>query len=290
MLTDVPARTDTAAREGGAARADAWAAPGVAARAGRAGRATGRLRRALRREPGPVRGAGLAAVVPVRGGIPYGVRLALLFVLALSTVVVHLNQAPPLRDAEELIGDLRAGGVTKVVYDASWPAYGTLTWSHGPLSWSQARFDQPGDVWDPESTRLVPEALERRQEAFLARVRAAAGPEVEIVRAGGGRGPMGMSAVSPAYGRWWEPFAPVAVAAELLAWLLMLTRRDHRHAGRPAWFWLFLTGGSFLYVLLEPYPLRRGPYEPLPVRHRLDGTSGFVIAATVAFALGLAAA
>ncbi|GGS74381.1 hypothetical protein GCM10010156_36660 [Planobispora rosea] len=240
-------------------------------------------------------GARLQTVVPVRSGIPYGARLALLFVLALSTVVVHLNQAPPLRDAEELIADLRAGGVTKVVYDRSWPAYGTLTWSHGPLSWSQARFDQPGDVWDPETTRLIPQALERRQEAFLARVRAAADPSVEIVRIGGSaRGPMGLTAGSPAYGRWWAPFAPLAMAAEVLAWLLMLTRRDHRYASRPAWCWMFLVGGSFLYVLLEPYPLWRGRYEPLPCEPLpagpgIDGTKGFVLAVTVAFGLGIAA-
>lgn len=162
----------------------------------------------------------MRVVVPARGDIPYGVRLALLFVLALSTVVVHLNQAPPLRPASELISDLRAGGVTKVVYDRNWPAYGTLTWSHGPLSWSQARFDQPDDVWDPETTRLVPEALERSQGAFLAQVRAAADPGVEIVRTEGFGGLVGSSA----YGRWWEPFGPVAVAAEVLAWLFMLTR------------------------------------------------------------------
>ncbi|GIH98128.1 hypothetical protein [Planobispora takensis] len=235
----------------------------------------------------------MQAVVPVRGAVPYGARVALLFVLALSTVIVHLNQNPALRDAEELIGDLRAGVVTKVVYDGSWPAYGSMTWSRGPLSWSQARFDQPGDVWDPVTTRLIPEALERRQEAFMARVRAAAGPSVEIVRTDGGRGFRGLPVFtgSPAYGRWWQPFAPVAVAAEVLAWLLMLTRRDHRYASRPAWMWMFLTGGSFLYVLLEPYPLWRGrPYEVLPPRARIDGTGGFLLAVAVMLGLGLATA
>ncbi|MGW4425331.1 hypothetical protein [Streptosporangium sp. NPDC004631] len=222
-------------------------------------------------------------VVPVWRGVPYGARLTLLFILALSTVVVHLNRDPALRDAEELLGDLRAGGVTKVVYDRNWPAYGTLTWSAGPLSWSQARFDQPGDVWDPRTTRLVPEALERRQEAFLVRVWAAADPAVEIVRSDG----LGLSLGSPAYARWWEPFAPFAVAAEVLAWLLMLTRRDHRYATRWAWFWMFLVGGSWLYVLLEPYPLWRGPYEVLPVRVRLDGTRGFALAVALLFGLGM---
>ncbi|MGW0586519.1 hypothetical protein [Streptosporangium sp. NPDC002607] len=228
-------------------------------------------------------GAEMRVVVPARGDIPHVVRLALLFVLAISTVVVHLNQAPPLRPASELISDLRDGGVTKVVYDRNWPAYGTLTWSHGPLSWSQARFDQPDDVWDPETTRLVPEALERRQGAFLAQVRAVADPGVEIVRTEGFGGLMG----SPAYGRWWEPFGPVAVAAEVLAWLLMLTRPNPRYASRWAWFWMFLTGGSLLYVLLEPHPLWRGPYEVLPAPARIDGTRGFAIAVALLFGMAM---
>ncbi|GAA2844361.1 hypothetical protein GCM10010517_00500 [Streptosporangium fragile] len=225
----------------------------------------------------------MRVVVPERADIPYGVRLVLLFVLALSTVVVHFNQNPTLRPAEDLIADLRAGGVTEVVYDRNWPAYGTLTWSHGPLSWSQARFDQPDDVWDPETTRLVPEALERRQEAFMARVRAAADPSVEIVRTEGFRGAVG----SPAYARWWEPFAPVAMAAEVLAWLLMLTRPNPRYGTRWAWFWMFLTGGSLVYVLLEPHPLWRGPYEVLPAPARLDGTRGFTIAVAVLFGMAM---
>ncbi|WP_436758020.1 hypothetical protein [Streptosporangium sp. V21-05] len=224
----------------------------------------------------------MRVVVPAGDDIPYAVRVALLFVLALSTVIVHINQAPPLRPAAELVADLRAGDVTKVVYDRNWPAYGTLTWSHGPLSWSQARFDQPDDVWDPRTTRLVPEALERRQEAFMAQVRAAADPSVEIVRSDG----FGALAGSPAYGRWWEPFGPVAVAAELLAWLLMLSRPNPRYASRWAWFWMFLTGGSLLYVLLEPRPLWRDPYEALPAPAKLDGTRGFAIA--VALLLGMA--
>ncbi|MER5645015.1 hypothetical protein [Streptosporangium sp. NPDC002524] len=222
-------------------------------------------------------------MVPARDDIPYAVRVALLFVLALSTVIVHINQAPPLRPAVELVADLRAGEVTKVVYDRNWPAYGTLTWSHGPLSWSQARFDQPDDVWDPRTTRLVPEALERRQEAFLAQVRAAADPSVEIVRSDG----LGALAGSPAYGRWWEPFGPVAVAAEILAWLLMLTRPNPRYASRWAWFWMFLTGGSLLYVLLEPRPLWRDPYEALPAPAKLDGTRGFAIAVALLFGMAM---
>ncbi|WP_344922808.1 hypothetical protein [Streptosporangium oxazolinicum] len=222
-------------------------------------------------------------MIPARDDIPYAVRVALLFVLALSTVIVHINQAPPLRPAGELVADLRAGGVTKVVYDRNWPAYGTLTWSHGPLSWSQARFDQPDDVWDPRTTRLVPEALERRQAAFLAQVRAAADPSVEIVRTDG----VGALTGSPAYGRWWEPFGPVAVAAEILAWLLMLARPNPRYASRWAWFWMFLTGGSLFYVLLEPRPLWRDPYEALPAPVRLDGTRGFAIAVALLFGLAM---
>jgi hypothetical protein len=225
----------------------------------------------------------MRTVISARKDIPYGVRLVLLFILGISTVVVHLNQNPPLRGAEELISDLRAGNVTKIVYDRNWPAYGNLTWSHGPLSWRQARFDQPDDVWDPQTSRLVPEALERRQEAFLARVRAAADPSVEIVRTEGSRGLVG----SPAYARWWEPFGPVAVAAEVLAWLLMLTRSNPRYASRWAWFWIFLTGGSLIYVLLEPYPLWRGPYEVLPARAKLDGTRGFAIAVALLFGLAM---
>lgn len=225
----------------------------------------------------------MRVVVPARDDIPYAVRVALLFVLALSTVIVHINQAPPLRPASELVADLRAGEVTKIVYDRNWPAYGTLTWSHGPLSWSQARFDQPDDVWDPLTTRLVPEALERRQEAFLAQVRAAADPSVEIVRSDGS----GALAGSPAYGRWWEPFGPVAVAAEILAWLLMLARPNPRYASRWAWFWMFLTGGSLLYVLLEPRPLWRDPYEALPAPAKLDGTRGFAIAVALLFGMAM---
>ncbi|MEV4526229.1 hypothetical protein [Streptosporangium sp. NPDC049304] len=225
----------------------------------------------------------MRVVIPARDDIPYAARVALLFVLALSTVIVHINQAPPLRPAVELLADLRAGEVTKIVYDRNWPAYGTLTWSHGPLSWSQARFDQPDDVWDPQTTRLVPEALERRQEAFMAQVRAVADPSVEIVRTDGFRVPAG----SPAYGRWWEPFAPVAVAAEILAWLLMLARPNPRYASRWAWFWMFLTGGSLLYVLLEPRPLWRAPYEALPASARIDGTRGFVIAVALLFGLSM---
>lgn len=228
-------------------------------------------------------GAGMRVAIPARDDIPYAVRVALLFVLALSTVVVHINQAPPLRPAAELVADLRAGEVTKVVYDRNWPAYGTLTWSHGPLSWSQARFDQPDDVWDPRTTRLVPEALERRQEAFLAQVRAAADPSVEIVRTEG----FGALAGSPAYARWWEPFGPVAVAAEILAWLLMLARPNPRYASRWAWFWMFLTGGSLLYVLLEPRPLWRDPHEALPAPARLDGTRGFAIAVALLFGMAM---
>ncbi|GAA3001931.1 hypothetical protein [Streptosporangium longisporum] len=225
----------------------------------------------------------MRVVVPARQDVPFWVRLALLFVLALSTVIVHLNQAPVLRPAEELISDLRAGGVSKVVHDRDWPAYGTLTWSHGPLSWTQARFDQPDDVWDPETTRLDREALQRRQEAFLARVRAAADPSVEIVRTEGFRG-AALLAGSPAYERWWKPFAPVAVTAEALTWLLMLARPNPRYASRWAWFWMFLTGGSLLYVLLEPHPLWRGPQEiPSPAPERLDGTRGFAIAVAVLF-------
>ncbi|GHH65876.1 hypothetical protein GCM10017673_10680 [Streptosporangium violaceochromogenes] len=231
-------------------------------------------------------GRDVRTVVATVPDIPYGVRWALLFVLALSTVVVLLNRDPALRDAEEIFADLRAGEVTKVVYDRSWPAYGTLTWAAGPLSWSQARFDQPDDVWDPRTTGLVPEALERRQEAFLARVRAAAGPSVEIVRSEG----LARVPGSAAYTRWWAPFAPVAVAAEVLAWLLMLTRRDHRYAGRWAWLWMFLVGGSLAYVLLEPYPLWRGPYEVPAARVRLDGTRGFALATVVLFGLGVVGA
>ncbi len=235
---------------------------------------------------------GAQTVVPVGKGIPYGARLALLFILALSTVVVHLNQDPALRGAEELISDLRAGTVTEVVYDRDWPAYGTLTWANGPLSWNEAYFDPPDDVWDPQTTRLVPWELQRTQGAFLARVRAAADPSVEIRRATGPQrfGMAGLLMGSPAYARWWEPFAPVAVAAELLAWLLMLTRRDHRYASRWAWLWMFLVGGSLLYVLLEPYPLWRGPYEVLPARSRLDGTQGFALAVAIFFGLGVVGA
>ncbi|MEV7010118.1 hypothetical protein [Streptosporangium sp. NPDC051022] len=231
-------------------------------------------------------------VVPAWRGIPYGARLALLFVLALSTVVVHLNQDPALRGAEELISDLRAGTVTEVVYDRDWPAYGTLTWANGPLSWNEAYFDPPDDVWDPVTTRLVRPALERRQEAFLARVREAADPSVRIDRSGGPQrfGMAGMLMGSPAYARWWEPFAPVAVTAELLAWLLMLTRRDNHYASRWAWLWMFLVGGSLLYVLLEPYPLWRGPYEVSPSRARLDGTQGFALAVAIFFGLGMVGA
>lgn len=227
----------------------------------------------------------MRTTVPAPGdGIPYGVRMVLLAVLALSGVIVLVNQDPPHRDAEELIADLRAGRVTKVVYDRDWPAYGDLIWSGGPFSWSQARFDEPGDVWDHRTAELVPAALERRQGAFLARVRAVAAPSVEIVlsEGSGGSGPGGLVG-SPAYARWWEPFAPVAMAAEVLAWLLMLTRREHRYAGRWAWFWMFLAGGSPVYVLLEPRPLWRGPYGMQAARARLDGTRGFVLAVTVMF-------
>ncbi|MGC5010029.1 hypothetical protein ACLQ2R_04635 [Streptosporangium sp. DT93] len=231
----------------------------------------------------------MRVVVPARQETPFGVRLVLLFVLALSTVVVHLNQAPALRPAGELIPDLRAGGVSRVVYDRDWPAYGTLTWSHGPLSWTQARFDQPDDVWDPRTTRLDREALRRRQEAFLAQVRAAADPSVEIVRTEGFRG-AGALIGSPAYERWWKPFAPVAVTAEALAWLLMLAGPGPRYASRWAWFWMFLIGGSLLYVLLEPRPLWRGPHEVLPAPERIDGTRGFAIAVAILFGTAMAGA
>ncbi|MFF4415902.1 hypothetical protein ACFYY8_25515 [Streptosporangium sp. NPDC001559] len=225
-------------------------------------------------------------------GIPYGARIALLFVLALSTTVVHLNQDPRLRDAEELISDLRAGTVTKVVYDRDWPAYGTLTWANDPLSWNEAYFDPPDDVWDPVTTRLVPGELRRVQTAFLARIGEAAGPSVEVGQARGPQrfGLAGMFMGSPAYARWWEPFAPVAVAAEVIAWLLMLTRRDNRYAGRWAWTWMFLVGGSWLYVLLEPYPLWRGSYEVPSERVRLNGTQGFALAVAVFFGIGMISA
>ncbi|WP_271215439.1 hypothetical protein [Streptosporangium carneum] len=232
------------------------------------------------------------STAPAWKGVPYGARLVLLFVLALSTVVVHLNQDPTLRGAEELVSDLRAGTVTEIVYDRDWPAYGTLTWANGPLSWNEAYFDPPDDVWDPVTTRLVRPVLERRQAEFLDRVRAAADPSVEITRSGGFQrfGLAGMLMGSPAYARWWEPFAPLAVAAELLAWLLMLTRGDNRLASRWAWLWMFLVGGSLLYVLLEPYPLWRGPQEALPTRPRLDGTQGFALAVAIFFGLGMVAA
>ncbi|MEV7908302.1 hypothetical protein, partial [Streptomyces anulatus] len=80
------------------------------------------------------------------------------------------------------------------------------------------------------------------------------------------------------------------VAAELLAWLLMLTRGENRYASRWAWLWMFLVGGSLLYVLLEPYPLWRGPYEVLPARARLDGTQGFALAVAIFFGLGMVGA
>ncbi|MBB4917115.1 hypothetical protein [Streptosporangium saharense] len=227
-----------------------------------------------------------------RHGIPYGARVVLLFVLALSTVVVHLNQDPRLRSAEELVSDLRAGVVTEVVYDRDWPAYGTLTWANGSLSWNEAYYDPPDDVWDPVTTRLVPSEQERVQTAFLARVREAADPSVEIRLSRGPQrfGLAGLFMGSPAYARWWEPFAPVAVAAELVAWLLMLTRRNNRYAGRWAWTWMFLVGGSLLYVLLEPYPLWRGPHEALPARPRLNGTQGFALAVMIFFGLGMISA
>ncbi|MFI7043126.1 hypothetical protein [Streptosporangium sandarakinum] len=223
----------------------------------------------------------MPTVVPARGGLEYGARLVLLFVLSLSFVVILADQDLPRRDAEELIADLRAGRVTTVVYDRDWPAYGTLTWSRGPLSWTQAAHRQPDDVWDHRTGELVRPALERRQGAFLARVRAAADPSVEIVRGG----PSWFRVGSPAYARWWPPFAPFAVAAEVLVWMMMLTRRDHRFAGRRAWFWILLAGGSPLYALLEPYPLWRRPYEALPAPARLGGPAAFALAVTAMLAL-----
>ncbi|MFG1827745.1 hypothetical protein ACGFIJ_35160 [Microbispora bryophytorum] len=53
-----------------------------------------------------------------------------------------------------------------------------------------------------------------------------------------------------------------------------------RLGNRWAWFWLFTVGevGAMLFLLLEPRPLWRGLEPQNPVRNRMGGGGGCVLA------------
>lgn len=217
-----------------------------------------------------------------RDRFEYGARLVLLALLCVATFAVHVNGDPRPRPLDDLYRDLRAGAVSTVVMDRSWPAYGLLSWSTGPFSWHRVIGVPEGEVFDPVTSRLDRERLEPVRAAHLAAISAAAregGRSVTMVTGDGGFGRLWAQAELE---RLWPPLAPWGIAAAAVALLGLLAGPRPRQATRWGWFWIFLGGGAAGYALLEPYPIWKGPGDVLREHAPLDGAQGMLLGITLA--------
>ncbi|GLW11187.1 hypothetical protein Misp01_63150 [Microtetraspora sp. NBRC 13810] len=214
----------------------------------------------------------------------HATRWVLLAVLTFAVFAVTVNGEPAPRPVRDLYAGLRAGTVTQVVADRSWPGYGQLLWSEGPTRWSRAIGVPKGEVWDPVTTRLDEARLAPVRASHLAAI-AAAGREggrvVPVTDPPGGPGLWAYAELQ----RVWAPLAPLGAAAGALTLLLMLGLPERRYATRWAWLWIFLRGGIVFYVLLEPYPLWRRPYDVLTPRGPLNAAQGLLVAIVATFLL-----
>lgn len=188
-------------------------------------------------------------------------RALALAVLVVAGVAGLLTADPPSGDLQSFLHDLHAGKVTRIQYS---PGTDTvLRWSTGPLRWW--RLDSTSVDSAPEGEVDLPATIDREI--------AASGHRPSTSNRGSG-------------GLWTSnlPWAPLTTAASLVwfgAFVLMLSRGEHRYANRWAWFWMFTIGavGSLLYLLAEPAPLwARRDLPPRDPDRRILGGHGFLLA------------
>ncbi|MFG3438114.1 hypothetical protein ACGF0J_12810 [Nonomuraea sp. NPDC047897] len=188
------------------------------------------------------------------------VRLALLALLLAGMVIISAGLSPASRTLEQFRGAVLAGEVDRVDYrvDGSGDVV-SLAWSQSPLSWYR--------VLAPIADAAEPYTAAR----LMADVRRAPVPPSLTSAPSGESDNNGVFPDWPfgVPGGWW------IATSWVLVFLAMLSSTP-RLANRWAWFWMFTVGqlGVFLYLVLEPRPLWRGPGEGLTRPRRVDGVSG----------------
>ncbi|MEU8280220.1 hypothetical protein ACFYOK_26700 [Microbispora bryophytorum] len=187
--------------------------------------------------------------------------MALLVVLLWGALVTVLSMAPRERTLADFHTALRTGQVTYVIYRGT-PV--DLRWSTGPLFWYHADRSANGAYTPGALLRDLNTAVPR-PEATLAHPRQGLFPDWPF------RVPFRL----PFHGATW-----LVGGAWIIALLIMIGMDGPRLGNRWAWFWLFTVGevGAMLFLLLEPRPLWRGLEPQNPVRNRMGGGSGCVLA------------
>ncbi|GGO62665.1 hypothetical protein [Nonomuraea cavernae] len=207
------------------------------------------------------------------------VRLVLLFPLLGGLAVASASSLPSSRTLEQFRSVMLAGEVDRITYevdDSDQLVF--LVWSESPFAWRRVE-GRIADFAGPYTTaRLTTDLGSASVQPSLVVQQPTSSSRIGV----SSDWPFGIS------GGWW-----VSVPW-LLAFLAML-RFTPRLANRWAWFWLFTVGqiGVFVYLILEPRPLWRGPGEGLTRAKRVNGSGGcgysiLLALASVPVALGIA--
>jgi hypothetical protein len=201
------------------------------------------------------------------------VRGAGFLVLVLAALTVIPSLSPPWRPVGDLTGDLAAGRVNYVEYQAN---TATVRWVVDYVRWRQADINSPPPGVDNQAP------WQNRGEVWLEQQIAASGSRVRLNTATDDR-PGVLPLRVP-----WAPLRYAAIAVWLLTLVNMLSRGGHRVANRWAWLWMFTIGqiGAALYLLREPVPLWRSEVVDSG-RAPIRGGFGFLYAIGLSIVAGL---
>jgi hypothetical protein len=202
-------------------------------------------------------------------------RLGLLAVLVVAAVAALPSARPQPSTTAQFLNDLRSGQVSAVRYASSSVE---VRWSDGWRNWYRASLEDPLPSLPSSPDGSTATSQYGTAQIWLDNALGATGHhrlDYEVIS--------GSDRLSWARQVPWHGLSAAAGGAALAAFLLMLSRRDHRLGNRWAWLWVMgtTTGlGVLLYLVLEPSPLwwRRSGRRPMPARPAFLGGVGLLIA------------
>jgi hypothetical protein len=202
-------------------------------------------------------------------------RLGLLGVLVVAAVAALPSARPQPSTTARFLVDLRSGQVSAVRY-----ASGSVEvrWSDGWWNWYRASLEDPLPSLPSSPDGSTATSQDGTAQTWLDNALGTTGHhrlDYEVIS--------GSDRLSWARQVPWHGLSAAAGGAALAAFLLMLSRRDHRFGNRWAWLWVMGTTpglGVLLYLVLEQSPLwwRRAGRRPLPARPAFLGGAGLLIA------------